>query len=346
MKIDASMSADLDAAASGARRFEALGYDGLKIAELQHDPFLALTLAADATDRIELMTSVAVAFARNPMSTAQLAHDLNAFSRGRFILGLGTQVKAHVTRRFGMPWHHGPDQMQEFLEALHHIFDHFYEDEPLEFEGDYYRHTLMPKTFKPTNIHAGRPRILLSATGPKMTVVAAESADGLIMHPFSTDDYIRAVNIPAINSGLERTELDRSEFEIDLAPLIVTGDNDEALEAAAAAARGRIAFYGSTPGYRMVLEHHGWEDLQTELNRLMKTRRTDEMPALITDEILAKFAVIGAPNEVGPELVRRYGDIVDRMSIQPEGLSDASLSELIVSVKTGVEQLKERSALR
>ena len=292
------------------------------------------------------MTSVAVAFARNPMSTAQLAHDLNAFSRGRFILGLGTQVKAHVTRRFGMPWHHGPDQMQEFLEALHHIFDHFYEDEPLEFEGDYYRHTLMPKTFKPTNIHAGRPRILLSATGPKMTVVAAESADGLIMHPFSTEEYIRAVNIPAINSGLERTDLDRSEFEIDLAPLIVTGDNDEALEAAAAAARGRIAFYGSTPGYRMVLEHHGWEDLQTELNRLMKTRRTDEMPALITDEILAKFAVIGAPSEVGPELVRRYGDIVDRMSIQPEGLSDASLSELIVSVKTGVEQLKERSALR
>jgi len=179
-----------------------------------------------------------------------------------------------------------------------------------------------------------------------MTVVAAESADGLIMHPFSTEDYIRAVNIPAINSGLERTELDRSEFEIDLAPLIVTGDTDEAMEAAAAAARGRIAFYGSTPGYRMVLEHHGWEDLQTELNRLMKTRRTDEMPALITDEILAKFAVIGAPNEVGPELVRRYGDIVDRMSIQPEGLSDASLSELIVSVKTGVEQLKERSALR
>ena len=346
MKIDASMSADLDAAASGARRFEALGYDGLKIAELQHDPFLALTLAADATDRIELMTSVAVAFARNPMSTAQLAHDLNAFSRGRFILGLGTQVKAHVTRRFGMPWHHGPDQMQEFLEALHHIFDHFYEDEPLEFEGDYYRHTLMPKTFKPTNIHAGRPRILLSATGPKMTVVAAESADGLIMHPFSTEEYIRAVNIPAINSGLERTELDRSEFEIDLAPLIVTGDNDEALEAAAAAARGRIAFYGSTPGYRMVLEHHGWEDLQTELNRSMNTWRTAALSALITDEILAKFAVIGAPSEVGPELVRRYGDIVDRMSIQPEGLSDASLSELIVSVKTGVEQLKERSALR
>ncbi|MGB2390922.1 MAG: TIGR03617 family F420-dependent LLM class oxidoreductase [Pseudomonadales bacterium] len=345
MKIDASMSADLDFAASGARRFEALGYDGLKVAELQHDPFLALTLAADATDRIELMTSVAVAFARNPMSTAQLAHDLNAFSQGRFILGLGTQVKAHVTRRFGMPWHHGPDQMQEFLEALHHIFDHFYDNEPLEFEGDYYRHTLMPKTFKPTNTQAGRHRILLSATGPKMTIVAAESADGLIMHPFSTEDYIRAVNLPAITSGLARAELDRAEFEIDLAPLIVTGETDESMDAATAAARGRIAFYGSTPGYRMVLAHHGWEDLQTELNRLMKMRRTDEMPALITDEILEKFAVVGPPSEIGPELVKRYGDIVDRMSIQPEGLSDAALSELISSVKTGVKQLKGDSGL-
>ena len=337
MKIDATISANLSTVARAARHYEALGYDGLRVAELNHDPFLALTLAAEYTDRVELITSVAVAFARNPMSTAQLAHDLNAFSNGRFILGLGTQVKAHITRRFGMPWHNGPAQMREFIEALHHIFDHFYDDDPLNFYGEYYQHSLMPKTFKPADSEAGRPQIFLSATGPLMTTVAAETADGFIMHPFSTESYIRKVNLPLITAGLEAVELERSDYAIDFSPLIATGESDEAIERAIEQVRGRIAFYGSTPGYKMVLDHHGWGDLQEALNRLMKARRTDEMASLVDDEVLAEFAVIGAPDEIGPQLLARYGDIVDRLSIQPEGLSETALGDLLDDLKAAPE---------
>jgi probable F420-dependent oxidoreductase len=271
------------------------------------------------------------------MSTAQLAYDLNAFSNGRFILGLGTQVKAHITRRFGMPWHNGPAQMREFIEALHHIFDHFYDGDPLSFYGEYYQHSLMPKTFKPADSEAGRPQIFLSATGPLMTTVAAETADGFIMHPFSTESYIRKVNLPLITAGLDAVELERSDYTIDFSPLIATGESDEAIEHAIEQVRGRIAFYGSTPGYKMVLEHHGWGDLQEALNRLMKARRTDEMASLVDDEVLAEFAVMGAPDEIGPQLLARYGDIVDRLSIQPEGLSETALGDLLDDLKAAPE---------
>jgi len=333
MKIDAPLVAELKQVGAAARKLEALGYDGVRVAELDHDPFLALTLAADYTEHLQLITSVAVAFARNPMSTAQLAHDLNAFSNGRFILGLGTQVKAHITRRFGMPWHQGPAQMREFIEALHHIFDHFYDNDPLSFRGRYYEHSLMPKPFKPADIEAGRPSIYLSATGPLMTAVAAETADGLIMHPFSTEAYIRDINLPALANGLSEVGFSRDDFTVDFSPLVATGETDEAIERAIEVVRGRIAFYGSTKGYQMVLAHHGWGELQPELNNLMKQRRTDEMPALIDNDVLKAFAVIGTPEEVGAELKTRFSDIVDRMTLSPVGLSESSLALLIEQVK-------------
>ena len=187
MKVDASTAVDLHRIGPQAARLEALGYDGLRVAELNHDPFMALAIAAGQTTKIELVTSVAVAFARNPMSMAVQAHDLNAFSGGRLVLGLGSQVKPHIERRFSMPWHKAARQMREFIEAMKAIFDCWYEGERLEYQGEYYQHTLMPATFTPDNLEGPRPRIALSATGPLMTRVAAEIADGMIMHPFSSE---------------------------------------------------------------------------------------------------------------------------------------------------------------
>ena len=329
MKVDVSVSADLSQVTRQAQRAEALGYDGLKIAELEHDPFLPLTLAAEHTSRIELMTSVAVAFARNPMSMAHLGHDLNAFSQDRFILGLGTQVKPHVTRRFGMPWHRAPRQMREFINAMHHIYDCWYQGDRLDFQGEYYQHTLMPSTFTPKNSKWGRPRIFLSATGPLMTRVAAETADGFIMHPFTTEKFIREVNLPAVAAGLATVEMDRSDFEIDFSPLIATGNSDQEINHAIEVARGRIAFYGSTPGYRMVLEAHGWGELQTELNKLMKQHRTEEMAMLIEDDILAAFTIVGSPDEVVDEWVGRFGDLIDRTSFNAGALDDQQVGSIL-----------------
>jgi probable F420-dependent oxidoreductase len=333
MKVDASISGNLKIVAQEAVRLESLGYDGLKVAELTHDPFLPLTIAAEHTARIELITSVAVAFARNPMSMCNLAHDLNAFSDGRFILGLGTQVRAHVVNCFGMPWYKAPRQMREFLGAMDAIFDCWYDGEPLDFDGEYYRHTLMPKTFTPDNIEAGRPTILLSATGPLMTKVAAEASDGLIMHPFSTEQYIREVNLPAISEGLVKAGRRRDEYQIDFAPMMATGDTEEALDRAVRMIRDRLAFYGSTPGYRAVLELHGWGELQSELNFLMKQHRSEEMANLITDEVLAVFAIVGEPEQVVDEFRRRFGSLVDRTTFTVPGMADDRIAELIARLK-------------
>jgi len=274
MKVDASINADLATVASEARHLEELGYDGIRLAELNHDPFLPLTLAAEHTSRIELLTSVAVALARNPMTMAHIAHDLNAYSGGRLVLGLGSQVKPHIEKRFSMPWYKGAQQMREFIEAMQAIFDCWYDGVPLSFQGEYYQHTLMPKTFTPADTSLGRPRIVLSATGPLMTRVAAEVADGIILHPFTTEQYIREVTLPAIREGLAKTGAKLSVFEIDFAPMIVSGNSEETLDQSRRVARDRIAFYGSTPGYRRVLELHGWGELQAELNFLHKQHRT------------------------------------------------------------------------
>ena len=253
MKVDASTAVDLHRIGPQAARLEALGYDGLRVAELNHDPFMALAIAAGQPTKIELVTSVAVAFARNPMSMAVQAHDLNAFSGGRLVLGLGSQVKPHIERRFSMPWHKAARQMREFIEAMKAIFDCWYEGERLEYQGEYYQHTLMPATFTPDNIEGPRPRIALSATGPLMTRVAAEIADGMIMHPFSSEKYIREVTLPAVEEGLRTSGRSLSEFELDYAPLIATGVDEEAVLRAVANVRDRIAFYGCTVAYRPVL---------------------------------------------------------------------------------------------
>lgn len=314
MKIDAGlMTSDLHSVPARARELEAAGYDGAVTAEIANDPFLPLVLAAEHTQRIELMTSIAVAFSRNPMTLAQTAHDLNACSEGRFILGLGSQIRPHITKRFSMPWSAPAARMREFILAMRAIWDNWYGGKPLDFRGEFYTHTLMTPMFTPADTRFGAPLVYLAAVGPRMTEVAGEVADGLIAHGFTTDKYFREVTLPALERGLAKAGRSRADFTVTCPVFVVTGADERAFEASRSAVTKQIAFYGSTPAYRGVLEAHGWGELQNELNRLSKLGQWDEMGTRIDDEILDAFAVVAPPDRIVPALKARCGDVIDRV---------------------------------
>lgn len=320
MKVDCGFAVEsdfhnLDDIADKARLLEEQGFDGLLTAEMAHDPFMPLVIAAQQTKNLEIRTAIAVALARNPMILANLAHDLNAYSQGRFTLGIGSQIKPHIAKRFSMPWHGAATQMREMIQAIHAIWDCWYDQKPLAFKGDYYTHTLMTPMFSPNNIQYGRPKIAMAAVGPKMTELASELADGIILHAFNTEKYLREKMLPLIEKGLKTSHRHRSQFEISYPMFVVSGDTEEAIKKNKEAARMQIAFYGSTPSYRPVLECHGWGELQNELNSLSKQGKWLEMSALINDEILETIAVVGEPEEVSKKIMSRYGDIIDRTAL-------------------------------
>ncbi len=314
MLVDGGIGSDLAKAAAAAKEQEELGYDGLWAAETNHDPFLALTLAAEHTERIQLGTGIAVAFARSPMTLATTAYNLNAFAEGRFLLGLGSQIKAHITRRFAMPWSHPAARMREFILAMQAIWESWEQGTKLDFRGEFYEHTLMTPFFDPGPNEHGAPKVFLAAVGELMTKVAGEVADGLLCHGFTTESYLREVTLPAISAGLDAGGRTRADIELSLPAFIVSGTTEEEQAAAAKGVREQIAFYASTPAYRGVLEHHGWGDLQTELNLLSKQGRWVEMGELVDDQVLATFAVVAEPEAVAGELLTRFGDVVDRLS--------------------------------
>ncbi|MGN6694217.1 MAG: LLM class F420-dependent oxidoreductase [Aquihabitans sp.] len=314
MLVDGGIGSDLAKAADQAKLQEALGFDGLWAAETNHDPFLALTLAAEHTERIELGTGIAVAFARSPMTLAQTAYNLNAFAEGRFLLGLGSQIKAHITRRFSMPWSHPAARMREFVLAMQAIWASWEDGTKLDFRGDFYEHTLMTPFFNPGANEFGGPRVFLAAVGELMTKVAGEVCDGMLCHGFTTESYLREVTMRALGEGFEAGGRTRADIQLSLPAFVVTGTTEEEMAAAAKGVREQIAFYGSTPAYRGVLEHHGWGDLQTELNALSKQGEWKQMGTLIDDDILRTFAVVAEPDHVGDELLARFGDLVDRVS--------------------------------
>lgn len=321
MKVDSSFSFgdrldEIDDIKGRFKLFESQGFDGVVTAEIQNDPFLIMGMGADATDTVELRTGIAVAFARSPMTTAYSAHDINAFSKGRFTLGLGSQIQAHIKKRFGMPWHGPAKQMSEFIRALHAIWDCWYDGKPLNFRGECYRHTLMTPDFTPKNLEYGRPKVVMAAVGPLMIKTAARKADGLIIHSFGTQKYIEEGILPAIQSTLEEEGRSMADFEISMPPFVVTGDTEEAFEAAKAQVRYRIAFYGSTPAYKPVLECHDWQDLQPKLNHLSKNNAWDKMPELISDEMLETFAVVGEPLAVAEKIKTRYSKLVNRITLE------------------------------
>ena len=314
MKIDGGIRPSLRHAAGDAQKAEKVGYDAVWTAETSHDPFLPLLLAAEHTERIGLGTAIAVAFARSPMTTANTAWDLNSYSRGRFMLGLGSQIKAHIEKRFSMPWSHPAQRMREFISAMRAIWDSWQNGTRLDFRGDFYTHTLMTPFFNPGPSEYGPPTVFLAAVGEGMTRVAGEVADGMLVHGFTTERYLREKTLPAVLEGLAASGRTRADFQLSYPAFVVSGETEQEMEAAAAGTRKQIAFYGSTPAYRPVLELHGWGDLQTELNTLSKRGEWDEMGRLIDDEVLNAFAVVGPPDEV-PKLLRaHFGDVIDRLS--------------------------------
>lgn len=332
MKIDAHLDGALGTVAERARFLEDCGYDGIMSSETAHDPFLPLAVAAGHTSRVELITAIAVAFARNPAIMAHLGHDLNAFSGGRFVMGLGSQIRPHIQRRFSMPWSRPAARMKEFIEALHAIWDCWYDGAALDFRGEFYSHTLMTPAFSPDDTRHGRPRITLAAVGPRMTETAAAVSDGIVLHPFTTERYIREVTVPIIERTLATAGRQRGDFEIAHAPFIVTAATEEAFDALTRETRSRIAFYGSTPAYKAVFDLHGWGDLQPELNRLSKLGRWDDMGGLIEPDILAAFAVIGEPAEVVAQIEERFAGLVDRLAVELGG-DKAATTELVRRLK-------------
>ncbi len=314
MKIDEGLRFDATGIAEAARQAEADGYDGVWAAETAHDPFLPIAIGAAATETLEFGTGIAVAFARNPMNLAVLANDLQLLSQGRFILGLGSQIKPHITKRFSMPWSHPAPRMRELIAAMRAIWATWETGEKLEFRGEFYTHTLMTPFFDPGKNPYGNPKILLAAVGELMTEVAGEVGDGLLVHGFSTERYLREVSLPALENGAAKAGKTRADLTVSYPGFVVTGANDEDVERATKAVREQIAFYGSTPAYRPVLELHGWGDLQTELNTLSKRGEWVKMGELIDDDVLDAFAVVAPIEQVAGRVQARFGDVVDRFS--------------------------------
>jgi probable F420-dependent oxidoreductase len=333
LKVDGAVSGQLANIAKAASALERRGYDCCWTAEINHDPFLPLVLAAEHTTNIELGTSIAVAFARNPMTVANVGWDLQAYSQGRFLLGLGSQVQAHIEKRFSMPWSQPVRRMREFVVALHEIWSCWRDGTKLGFEGDFYTHKLMTPMFTPEPQPHAFPKIFVAAVGEAMTEMCGEVADGMLAHAFTTKRYFEEVTTPALLRGMERSGRQRSEFALSAPIFVVTGNDDSELAAGAVSTRKQIAFYGSTPAYRKVLELHGWGDLHTELHRLSRAGEWDAMGSLIDDEILAAFAVVSPLYEVAAKIRDRCDGVIDRVlvgfpSSVPEDTVSAVLREL------------------
>lgn len=342
MKIDVTIPPTAPADPRGAvAAAEEAGYDAAWFTELTHDPLLQVALASTATSRVRLGTSIALAFARNPMSLAVAAHDLQGATRGRFLLGIGSQVKAHITYRFSMPWSQPAARMREYILAMRAIWDAFDHGTKLAFRGDFYTHTLLPPQFNPGPSGYGPPPVYLAGVGERMTAVAGEVADGFFVHGFTTERYLREVTLPALERGRAAAGATLDGFEISGLPFVVTGRTEEEMAAARSAVSAQIAFYGSTPAYRPVLELHGWGALADELHRLSRQNGWAEMAGLVDDDVLGAFAVVGTPQEVGPELVRRYGTIFTRASLYLPGDVDPRLA---VQLADGVCQAAAAAA--
>ncbi|MDV7352799.1 TIGR03617 family F420-dependent LLM class oxidoreductase [Rhodococcus oxybenzonivorans] len=298
-----------------AQRAEAVGFDGLFLGETSHDPLLLLAAASQTTSTMALGTSIYVAFARTPMVTAVAANDVQALSHGRLQLGLGSQVKAHITRRFSMPWSRPAARMREYVQALHAIWDTWENGSALKFEGEFYQHTLMSPIFDPGPNPFGRPSVQIAGVGEAMARVAGEVADGLLVHSFVTDRYLEEVVLPSVEQGLLNSGRSRSDFTIGVTPMLASGTTDEEIADAREYVRGQIAFYGSTPSYRGVLDLHGWSGLHEKLHELSRAGEWDAMRELIDDEVLAEFAIVGPAEEAAVALVERWGTVSDHISI-------------------------------
>ncbi len=338
MKIDSSLMFEPSKVRVMAPQLEEAGFDGAYTFEGQSDPFIAVAAAAMTTRKMELMTSVAIAFARNPMNLAYLGNDLQNLSGGRFILGLGTQIKAHIERRFSMPWSRPAARMRELVQAVRAIWDCWDKGEKLDFEGEFYRHTLMTPMFIPPQSEHPKPPIYIAGVGPLMTEVAGEVGDGFFLHPFATEKSMNELSLAAIGRGLSKAGRAREDFSVAAQVITATGLDDKTLEESVFGARSQIAFYASTPAYLPVLQCHGWDDLHVEAKRLSKEGKWMEMAGLVDDEVLNTIAVVGTPAEVAGRIAERFKGRVERISPVAYAPDVELLAELCREIRAVVKQ--------
>lgn len=288
-----------------AAEIESDGFDGGFTFEGPHDPFFPILEAARATTTLALSTAVAVAFARNPMSVAQQARDLQVLSGGRFALGLGTQIRAHVERRFSMPFDHPAARMREFVLAVRAIWATWRHGTPLDVRGEFYQHTLMTPFFIPGPMPHPDSRILLAGVGPLMVRTAGEVADGLVIHPFHTADHLAVSTLPSFEEGIALANATRADRTVTIQTIVCLGDDEQQVAAARDGARAQLGFYGSTPAYRGMLHHHGFGDLQPRLRELTRSNRWGDLVAAVPDDLVDLVCVSGSPEEVGRQLLVR-----------------------------------------
>ena len=306
------------------RNLEEIGYDGAFSFETKHDPFLPLAVAAGATERMQLGTAIAIAFARNPMTLANIGYDLQVATQGRFILGLGSQIRPHIVNRYSSVWSKPARRMREMVLAIRAIWDAWQGGSPLEFTGEFYRHTLMTPAFDPGPNPFGPPRVFLAGVQPRMTEVAGEVADGFIAHPFATRRSLQESTMESLQRGLRSSGRDRDQLEVVCVTLVATGSDAGEVNRNKEVVRKQLAFYGSTPAYRPTLDTHGWGDLQPALNALSKQGRWDDMAGLISDEILEAVAVVGLRADVPRLLHQRLDGLADSVSIENTRAPDAA----------------------
>lgn len=315
LKIDGPFYATVENAAEEARRLAAEGFDGVYSLEGNADPFFPLLLASEHAPQLDIATGIAVAFPRNPSHLAYQAWDLQKFSKGKFLLGLGSQVKAHIENRFGCEFSRPAARMREHILAIKAFFDCWQDGAPLNFEGEFTRHTLMTPMFNAGKNPYGKPPVLLGALGPKMTEVAGEVADGIIMHPFNNQVFIEKQALPAVRKGLVTADKPESQYIFSVAAMIATGENEAAMQAAKASIKGLLGFYASTPAYVPPMAAIGYADVQPEANRLTKQGKWEQLADLIDDTFFEAFCIFDEPQNIAARVAQKYGSLPTRLSI-------------------------------
>ncbi|MFI4948355.1 MAG: TIGR03617 family F420-dependent LLM class oxidoreductase [Alphaproteobacteria bacterium] len=313
---------DLRRVGAAALAAEAEGYDGIVAPENQHDPFLALAVAGAATTRIELHTGVAIAFARTPMAVAEVGWDMAGSTGGRFVVGLGSQVRAHNERRFSVAWTPPAPRMREYVQVLRAIWRCWRDGEKPAYEGQHYRFTLMTPNFTPPKIEAPPPAVMIAAVGPAMLRVAAEECDGVKLHGFCTRKYLTQEIMPRIAAGLAKSGRARDNYEISGGGFLATGPDDESVARRFEWVRQRVAFYGSTPAYYPVFAVHGLEDLGLKLNALVRQGKWDEMAKEVPDDVAHLFAAVGRHDQITGAIEARFGGLVDALTLRGDGVGE------------------------
>ncbi|HIF96180.1 MAG TPA: TIGR03617 family F420-dependent LLM class oxidoreductase [Myxococcales bacterium] len=307
-----------------ARQAEESGFDGVLSAEIAHDPFMPLGFAALATERIRLATAIAVCFPRSPMVVAGTAWDLQEQSGGRFVLGLGAQVKGHNERRFSVPWSPPVPRIREYVESLRAIWKTWETGEELNYQGDHYAFTLMTPEFSPKPTGLRRVPVTIAAVGPAMIKLAGKLCDGVRLHGFATRKYLEQVALPMLDEGLAASGRKRSEFEIWGGGFIATGPDEEAVAKQIEWVRYRLGFYGSTRSYHNVFAVHGWEDLGMKLHAMSKQGRWNEMAAEVSDDVVHTFAAVATHENLSAAVEKRFGGLVDSVTLEFDGATAIS----------------------